>query len=93
MRQVQDRVPVEDGLDAPGNLGSGRMRIARINFDAPLARLGIRGGRLKARLSVVDTSVKDPYTLRNRHFTDIHQQSAQRQFVQPGRCILAFQTD
>ena len=31
--------------------------------------------------------------LRNRHFTDIHQQSAQRQFVQPGRCILAFQTD
>ena len=69
VRQVQDRVPVEDGLDAPGNLGSGRMRIARINFDAPLARLGIRGGRLKARLSVVDTSVKDPYTLRNRHFT------------------------
>ena len=70
VRQVQDLVPMEDGLDAPGNLGSGRMRIARLNVDAPLTRFGIKGGRATMRLSIVDTSVRDPYTLRNRHFTN-----------------------
>lgn len=69
VRQVQDRVPVEDGLDAPGNLGSGQMRIARLNIDAPLSRFGIPGARAKVRLSIVDTRVRDPYTLQHRHFT------------------------
>ncbi|PZU49873.1 MAG: hypothetical protein DI568_04415 [Sphingomonas sp.] len=70
VQQVQDRVPMEDGLDAPGNLGSGRMKIARLNMDAPLTSLGIPGGRATMRLSIVDTNVRDPYTLRNRHFTN-----------------------
>lgn len=70
VQQVQDRVPVEDGLDAPGNLGSGTMKIARLNIDAPLTRMGIKGGRATFRLSVVDTDVTDPYTLSGRHFTD-----------------------
>ena len=69
VQKVQDRVPVEDGLDAPGNLGSGRMKIARLNIDAPLSQFGIPGGRAKMRLSVVDTEVDDPYTLQSRHFT------------------------
>ena len=69
VQQVQDRVPVEGGLDAPGNLGSGRMRIARLNLDVPLERLGIPGGRATMRFSLVDTEVQDPYTLRDRHFS------------------------
>lgn len=70
VQKVQDRIPMEDGLDAPGNLGSGTMKIARVNIDAPLSRFGIPGGRAKAYFSLVDTSVEDPYTLANRHFTD-----------------------
>jgi hypothetical protein len=69
VQQVQDRVPVEGGLDAPGNLGSGRMRIARLNLDVPLERLGITGGRATMRFSLVDTEVQDPYTLKDRHFS------------------------
>ncbi len=67
--KVQDRVPTPEGFDAPGNLGAGTERIARINLDAPLKRLGIKGGRFTSRLSVVDTSVQDPYTLRDRRFS------------------------
>lgn len=70
VQKVQDRVPVEDGLDAPGNLGSGTMKIARVNIDAPLSRFGIPGGRATAYFSLVDTSVEDPYTLADRHFSN-----------------------
>jgi len=77
---VQDRIPllvldeatgelVRSGLDAPGNLGSGREWIARTNLDLPLGALGIRGGRLSLYGSYIDTSVEDPYTLQDRHFT------------------------
>ncbi len=78
--KVQDRIPlfdldpatgelVRNGLDAPGNLGSGREFIARTNLDLPLGGLGIRGGRLSLYGSYVDTSVEDPYTLLDRHFS------------------------
>ena len=70
VQKVQDRVPVEDGFDAPGNLGSGRMKIARVNIDAPLTRLGIPGARATAYFPLVDTRVEDPYTLADRHFSN-----------------------
>jgi hypothetical protein len=77
---VQDRIPlkivdpdtgelVNSGLDAPGNLGKGREWIARTNLDLPLASLGVRGGRLSLSGSYLDTSVRDPYTLADRHFS------------------------
>jgi len=66
---VQDRVPTPEGFDAPGNLGDGRSFIARATTDTPLGRLGIKGGRLKLYASLVDTSVEDPYTLRDRRFS------------------------
>jgi hypothetical protein len=77
---VQDRIPlkiadpdtgelVNSGLDAPGNLGSGREWIARTNFDLPLTHVGIKGGRLSVSGSYLDTSVRDPYTLADRPFT------------------------
>jgi hypothetical protein len=78
--KVQDRIPlfeldeatgelVRNGLDAPGNLGSGREFIARTNLDLPLGGLGIAGGRLSLFGSYIDTSVEDPYTLLDRHFS------------------------
>jgi outer membrane receptor protein involved in Fe transport len=66
---VQDRVPTPDGFDGPGNLGSGRSLIWRGTIDAPLTKLGIKGGRLTLYGSIVDTNVRDPYTGRERHFS------------------------
>lgn len=77
---VQDRIPlkvldplsgelVNTGLDAPGNLGSGREFIARTNLDLPLTGLGINGGRLSMTGAYLDTSVIDPYTLAARRFS------------------------
>lgn len=66
---LQDRVPTPDGFDAPGNLGTGRSYILRHRLDAPLGRLGIKGGRLTLYSSLVATSVQDPYTGRNRRFS------------------------
>lgn len=69
VQKVQDRVPTPEGFDAPGNLGSGREIIARMNLDAPLARFGVKGGRFSTRVSLVDTAVEDPYTGDQRPFS------------------------
>lgn len=66
---VQDRVPLPEGFDAPGNLGTGRSLIARSRIEAPLSRIGFKGGRLILYGSYVGTSVKDPYTGRNRPYS------------------------
>jgi hypothetical protein len=79
---VQDRVPTPEGFDAPGNLGSGRMFILRSTIDAPLAKFGIKGGRLTIHSSLVDTSVEDPYTHRKRHFSGYSLYAADASFRQ-----------
>lgn len=66
---VQDRVPVGDGLDAPGNLGSGRRLFLNGALDLPLAPLGVKGGRLSLQGSLQDSVVEDPYTFKKRSFT------------------------
>lgn len=67
--RVQDRVPTADGFDAPGNLGNGSLFSAVGNLDIPLTRAGVKGGRLTLYGSYVDTNVRDPYTLTDRHFS------------------------
>ena len=79
---VQDRIPTPEGFDAPGNLGSGRMLILKSTIDAPLARLGIKGGRLTLNSSLIDTSVRDPYTLRKRQFSGFNPFAADASFRQ-----------
>jgi hypothetical protein len=66
---VQDRIPTPEGFDAPGNLGDGSLYLARLRVDAPLTRLGIKGGRITAYVSYIDTEVEDPYTHRLRSFS------------------------
>jgi outer membrane receptor protein involved in Fe transport len=66
---VVDRVPTPEGLDAPGNLGSGRRFNAGASIDIPVTAIGIKGGRASAGVSVVDTSVTDPYTFETRRFS------------------------
>jgi hypothetical protein len=79
---VQDRILTPEGFDAPGNLGDGRMLIVKSTIDAPLTRLGIKGGRLTLNSSLIDTSVQDPYTLRNRQFSGFNLYSADASFRQ-----------
>lgn len=69
IEKLQDRILTPEGFDAPGNLGTGQMYIARGRVDAPLTKLGIKGGRLTLYASYVGTSVIDPYTLRARAFS------------------------
>ncbi len=69
IEKVQDRVPTPEGFDAPGNLGTGHVYIARSRIDAPLGKLGIKGARLSIYNSMVATSVRDPYTGQNREFS------------------------
>jgi hypothetical protein len=79
---VQDRIPTPEGFDAPGNLGNGRMFILKSTIDAPLVRFGIKGGRLTINSSLIDTSVEDPYTGRQRHFSGYSLYSANASFRQ-----------
>ena len=79
---VQDRIPTPEGFDAPGNLGNGRSLILKSTIDAPLGRLGIKGGRLTVNSSLIDTSVEDPYTLRKRQFSGFNLFSADASFRQ-----------
>lgn len=67
---LQDRVPTPEGFDAPGNLGSARGIVARGTLDLPLARFGIKGGRLTTTASYYGSRVEDPYTFRNREFSN-----------------------
>ena len=66
---VQDRVPVEGGFDAPGNLGDGTQKFVRGTLSAPLGKLGIKGGQLDLSGTLQRTSVEDPYTHRKRSFS------------------------
>ena len=69
VEEVQDRIPTPEGFDAPGNLGDGETWILRSRVEAPLKPIGIRGARLTLYGSLVSTSVRDPYTGRDRPFS------------------------
>jgi hypothetical protein len=82
IEQVQDRVPTPEGFDAPGNLGSGTLMFARATLDAPLNRFGIKGGRLTVNSTIRDSSVEDPYTGRNRFFSNFREWELEARFRQ-----------
>lgn len=58
----QDRILTEDGFDAPGNIGSATRRFARLTFDAPLDRLGLKATRINLAGGLQGTRVRDPLT-------------------------------
>ncbi len=71
--EVQDRILIFDddgnGFDAPGNLGTGKHYFASLNIDAPLARLGLKGARLKLNGQLQRTRVDDPIDGKARDFS------------------------
>ncbi|PLK26965.1 TonB-dependent receptor [Novosphingobium sp. TH158] len=64
--QLQDRILTAEGFDAPGNLGNGTRRFARMTFDAPLDQLGLRATRIKIEGGLEHTEVRDPLTGKTR---------------------------
>jgi len=68
---LQDRILTGEGFDAPGNIGTGKRTFVALTADAPLDRLGIRGGRLKLNGQLQRTRVEDPISGGKREFSGI----------------------
>lgn len=66
---LQDRILTPEGIDAPGNIGSGTRRYAALTLDLPLAKLGIKGGRLKASGQLQSTRVNNQVIGNSRPFS------------------------
>lgn len=69
---LQDRVLIEsegEFFDAPGNLGTGKRYFARLTLDAPLAKLGLKGVRVKFNGQLQRTRVEDPISGKKRNFS------------------------
>ena len=72
---VADFLPVGppgDQIDAPGNIGEGRIVGAEISLRLPLAPL-LKGGTFNVSGQVEDTEVTDPVTGRKRPFSDTYE--------------------
>ena len=69
---LQDRILTDDGFDAPGNIGTGTRGFVALAIDAPLDRLGIKGGRLKLNGQLQRTRVDDPISGNARNFTGFY---------------------
>ena len=69
---LQDRILTEEGFDAPGNIGTGTRAFVALAADAPLDRLGIKGGRLKLNGQLQRTRVKDPISGGKRGFSGVY---------------------
>jgi len=73
INDLQDRVLIFDDLgnafDAPGNIGTGKQYFAQLTLDAPLAKIGLKGMRLKFTGEVQRTRVEDPISGEMRNFS------------------------
>ena len=72
---VEDFVPVgppDEQIDAPGNIGKGRIVGAELTLRMPLAPV-LRGGTLNISGLYRDTEVTDPVTGRKRKFSDTYE--------------------
>jgi hypothetical protein len=73
INDLQDRILIFDDLgnafDAPGNIGTGKQYFAQLTLDAPLAKIGLKGMRLKFTGEVQRTRVEDPIDGEMRNFS------------------------
>ena len=76
VNDLQDRVLIcdpEDAtacFDAPGNLGTGKRYFATLTLDAPLAKIGLKGVRVKFDGTLQRTRVDDPISGEARNWSD-----------------------
>lgn len=69
LQAVIDQAPVE-GFNAPGNIGSARREVAILDLTLPLAKVGLRGGLLKANAQATWSRVTDPTAGRSRMISE-----------------------
>lgn len=67
---VQDLIPIAGIADGPGNLGDGRRTGARLDITAPLDAVGLKGGELRFKGMLQESSVDDPLTGQSRRFSE-----------------------
>ena len=67
---LKDQILTDEGLSAPGNIGTGKRSFASLTLDAPLASFGLKGVRLKAFGQLQRTRVHDPISDEVRNFSD-----------------------
>ena len=67
---LQDQILTPEGFSAPGNIGSGKRSFAALTVDAPLAKFGLSGTRLKLFGQVQKSQVHDPISDESRRFSD-----------------------
>ena len=67
---ICDPLDAEDCFDAPGNLGTGKRYFARLTLDAPLAKIGLKGVRVKFDGTIQRTRVEDPISGEQRNWSD-----------------------
>lgn len=77
-----DRIPLEDGLSAVGNIGDGTLDQLSVNVVVPLARLGISGGKISFRNDWNHTEVTDPTTGRIRSVSGLRPSQPNFTFTQ-----------
>ncbi|MFT3755350.1 MAG: TonB-dependent receptor [Pseudoxanthomonas sp.] len=73
IEDVMDRVLVvadDEIFDAPGNIGDGRRDALQLDFNAPLERIGLQGGRIRASLKYAYSRVTDPVTGHQRGISE-----------------------
>lgn len=69
VRDVQDRLPIDDEFEVPGNIGNGRRWGVEFEGTVPLAAMGLEQSRLDVEASWEDSSVTDPVSGEARRFS------------------------
>ncbi|MEN1729544.1 MAG: TonB-dependent receptor, partial [Pseudomonadota bacterium] len=79
---VEDILPLEGGLEVPGNIGDGFRYGLRGEFTIPLEPFGITGGRLDLNGRWQESGVDDPLTGQRRDLSDERHWTARIDFRQ-----------
>uniref|UniRef100_B0T2Y5 TonB-dependent receptor n=1 Tax=Caulobacter sp. (strain K31) TaxID=366602 RepID=B0T2Y5_CAUSK len=79
---VIDRLPLDGGLSATGNIGNGTLDRLSLNLVVPTDKWGIKGGRFTFKNDWNETHVTDPTTHRDRPISDVRPTQANIGFQQ-----------
>lgn len=82
IRNAIDRIPLEDGLSAVGNIGDGTLDRLSLNVVLPLDKAGISGGKFLFRNDWNHTRVTDPTTGRERSISGLRPSQPNVSFTQ-----------
>ena len=79
---VIDRLPLDGGLSATGNIGNGTLDRLTVNIVVPTDKWGIKGGRFTFKNEWNETHVTDPTTGQDRPISDVRPTQANIGFQQ-----------